>query len=150
MTQISVPAAARAATTLARVDYEDAFEAPANRAQERTAEEWARVLLEGAPAATRKALRSGWTALGLKIGAADDERLVLGWEVRHATPDLVLLGAGSRLGLDGEVFLERRPQALVAGTFVRLANPVMRAVWAVIGGGHRQTVRRLLEQGTRR
>lgn len=66
---IGVPPAARALTTLPHVDYEDGFLLETDLAETRTAEQWARAIIEETPTATRKALRRGWFALGLKLGA---------------------------------------------------------------------------------
>lgn len=147
--QIAVPPAARALSTLPRVDYEDAFLVETEAAQERTGEQWARAMLEDAPADTRRALRRGWSLLGLRLGSTDDERLVLGWEVRRSAPDFALLGTDGRLGLLGEVLFKREPHALLFATFVQLQNPATRAVWAAIAPGHRQVVGKLLARTTR-
>jgi len=148
--QVAVPPAARRLSALERIDYEDGFSvATGPAAAERTAEEWARAILEDAPAATRRALRAGWQSLGLRIGPADDEERVLGWEVRQSTPDVVLLGAGSHLGLAGELLLQRRARTLFFATFVRLDNPAARAVWAGVIPVHQQIVARLLAGAAR-
>ena len=128
--ECAVPPAARARCTLARVDYEDAFRAKAGPAPDRTGEQRARTMLEGAPPPTRTALARGWSALGLRLDCAPPDRCVLGWEIRHSTPDLVLLGARGRLGLSGELLFERRPDGLLYATFVQLDNRVARALWA--------------------
>jgi hypothetical protein len=141
-----VPAAARSLSTLSRVDYEDGTLVQVDAAPERTGEQWARAMLEDAPAETRRALRWAWTALGLKLGSTRDERLVLGQELRRSSPDHALLGADSRLGLLGEVLLERRADALFFATFVQLRTPIARAVWARVAPGHRKAVRNLLER----
>jgi hypothetical protein len=146
--QVAVPPAARALSTLPRVDYEDAFLVNAGPAQDRTAEQWARATLEDAPAMTRSALRWGWFALGLELGSTRSDRLVLGWEVRRRTPDFVLLHARSRLGLLGEVLFKRQQDTLLFATFVQLNNPIARAAWAGVAPGHRQAVRYLLEQAS--
>jgi hypothetical protein len=148
--QAPLPAAARALTTLSRLDYHDCFLAEVDEVQERTAEEWARAVLEAAPAATRAALSSGWSALGLQRGPTDDPRLVLGWEVRRSTPDFALLGAHSALGLRGEVLFKRHHGELLFATFIHLENAAARGVWAATAPGHRQIVTRLLEQAARR
>lgn len=145
-----MPPAARALTTLARVDYEDGTLVQTDAAEERTGEQWARTMLDDAPADTRRALLWVWSALGLKLGSTRDQRLVLGWEVRRTSPDFALLGADSRLGMLGEVLLERHSNALFFATFVQLQNPVARAVWAKVAPGHRQAVRNLLEQAAAR
>ncbi len=149
--QVDVPAEARELSTLPQIDYEDAHVAETSLASDRTAEEWAREILEGAPAHTRRVLRSGWASLGLQLGSTEDPDLVLGWELAHSAPDFALLtpAKGSRLGLLGEVLLTRRPDAVMIATFLELKNPAARAVWAGVAPGHRQVVRHLLGQGVR-
>ena len=117
--QIKVPAAARALSTLPRADYEDAFVVRLGSTSERTALEWARAILEGAPVATRGRLVSGWSAIGLKLGALRSDRLVLGWSVRESTDDFVLLGADSRIGMPGELLFVRRLRTVLFSTFVQ-------------------------------
>ena len=148
--QVAVPSAARALSSLPRVDYADAFLVETGPAQDRTGEQWARAFLEETSIIVRSALLWGWSALGLKLGSTPSDRYVLGWEVRRSTPDFVLLGAGSRLGLAGELLFERRQQTLLYATFVQQENPIARAVWAGVTPGHRQVVRYVLEQASRR
>jgi hypothetical protein len=148
--EIPVPDDARALSTLPRIDYEDGFLADVGPLQARTAEGWARTMLEDAPAALRGALRSGWSALGLRLGPSACEGFVLGWQVRESTGDFVLLGAGSRIGMPAELLLMRRQDELLADTFVHLGSPMARAVWAGIEPVHRPVVRQVLEQGSRR
>jgi len=143
--QISVPPEARSHRTLTRTGYEDAFVAEVPTAGDRTAEDWMRLVLEDAPLSARKTLRSGWFWLGLKLGPADSRSHVLGWEIRRRTPDLVLLGAASRIGMPAELLLERRPSSLLFCTFVRHENPVVRVAWtAIVAKPHQQVVPRLL------
>jgi hypothetical protein len=146
VSEVAVPAAAKALSTLSNVDYEDGFLVDAVPAQDRTAEEWARAILEDAPATTRRALRSGWCSLGLRLGSTRDERRVLGWEVRRSNPAFVLLGARSYIGFEGEVLVKREQDALLFSTFVQLKNPLARALWARVAPGHRRVVRSILEQ----
>jgi hypothetical protein len=148
--QVAMPASARALCTLSHVDYEDAFVVETGPAQDRTGEQWARAFLEDAPIIMRSALLWGWSALGLRLGSTRSDRFVLGWEVRRSTPDFVLLGAGSRLGLAGELLFKRRQQTLLYATFVQQENPIARAAWAGVELVHRPAVRALLEQASRR
>jgi hypothetical protein len=139
--QIAVPSAVRARSTLRHADYEDAFVLEIGAAQDRTAEQWARAILEDAPAAMRRSLRRSWLALGLKLGsAAPSDRFVLGWELRRSTPDFVLLGAGSRIGMPAELLLERRRQTLLLATFVQRGNPIARVLWASVEPMHQRVV----------
>lgn len=142
--QVALPPAARALSTLGRVDYVDAFRVETASARERTGEEWARAVLEAPPAPTRQALRRTWFALGLKLGPTGCDQHVLGWELRRNTPAVALLGAGARLGLAGELLLKRERSGLLFATFVQLKNPIARAVWAGVRPGHQQVVRSLL------
>jgi hypothetical protein len=144
--QIAVPRAARALSTLPQVDYEDAFLVHVGPAQDRTAEQWARAVLEDAPVVMRNALSSAWFALGLRPGSTRSARHVLGWEVRRSSPDDALLGAGSRLGLSAELLFERRQRTLLFATFVRQENHIGRALWVGIEPVHRPVVRYLLER----
>ena len=146
---IEVPPAARARSTLTRIDYEDAFLVETDHAQDRTAEQWVRAILEHGPTPMRRALRRAWLALGLRLGSTRSERLVLGWEVRRSRPEFALLGAGSRIGLPAEVLLERQQHTLLLATFVQHENRIARALWKRVAPGHRRVVRYVLEHRTR-
>jgi hypothetical protein len=149
VTPLDPSAAARSKSTLPRIDYEDAFLLETGPTVERTGEQWARAVIEGAPSTTRNGLSTGWLLLGLELGPTRSERHVLGWEVRRSTPQFVLLGAAGRFGLSGELLFEPRRDGLFFATFVRLANPAARAVWAGVAPRHRRVVRHLLERAGR-
>jgi hypothetical protein len=148
--QIEVPAAARELSTLSRVDYADAFRVDTGSAAGRTAEQWARAVLEDAPATTRTTLLSGWASLGLKVGRPGSDGTVLGWKVRRNTPDVLLLGADSRIGMPGELLFKRERDGLLFATFVQYGNPAARAVWAGVEHVHVRIVRSILERAGRR
>ena len=138
--QVAVPAVARARCTLPRVDYEDAFAVELGSAHLRTAEQWARAILEDAPLAMRNGLRRGWLALGLKLDAVPPERSVLGWEVRRSIRDSVLLGADSRIGMPAELLVTCQKRAIRIATFLEHRNPATRALWATVEPAHRRIV----------
>ena len=148
--KVGVPPDARAVSTLCRVDYEDAFLVDVGSVSERTAEQWARAVVEDAPATVRRTLRSGWSAIGLKLDQARSDRCVLGWEVRDSAPDFVLLGADSRIGMAGELLFMRRRDVLLFATFVQYDNHIARTVWAGVEPVHVPVVRHVLEQASRR
>jgi hypothetical protein len=102
-----------------------------------------------APAMAQRALRWTWSVLGLKLGGQPPDRFVLGWEVRRARPDFVLLGAESRIGMPAELLLMRQEQTLLFDTFVEVGNPFARALWAPVEPAHRPVVRCVLQQGIR-
>jgi hypothetical protein len=146
VSQIAVPADAQALGTLSRIDYADAFLVAVESPQERSGEQWARAALEAVPIKVRRTLQSGWSALGLKLGEAPRERSVLGWPIRRSTPDFVLLGADSRIGMPAELLFQRRQRMLLFATFVQQDNAIARAVWARVDQVHVPVVRRLLER----
>ncbi len=148
--QIAVPADARALSTLSRIDYEDAFVVDVGAVCERTAEQWARAVLEDASAGTRRRLQSGWCAIGLKLGVAPAERSVLGWPIRENSDEFVLLGAESRVGMAGELLFKRQPDALLFATFIEQEGPVARGIWAGVQPIHVPAVHRLLERTSNR
>ncbi len=144
--QIAVPPEARALATLPRVDYADAFLVEVGGIRDRTPEEWARAILEDAPESLRRSLTLGWSALGLKLGSNRSDRHVLGWEVRRSTPDHVLLGAGSRIGMPAELLVKRQGERLLFSTFVQHENLLARAVWAGVEPAHCPIVRSVLSR----
>ena len=147
--QMDLPSSARALSTLARIDYCDAFLFDVGSTHDESAEELIREILEGAPLAVRTQLLSGWSAIGLKVGNTS-ERSVLGWEVRRTVPDHVLLGAESRIGMPGELLLNKEGDALLFATSVAQRNLIARAVWAVTEPVHVRVVRDILDQASRR
>lgn len=143
--RIRVPEWVPRTSTLARVDYTDAFSVPTEPGR-RTAEQWARATLEPSRD-TESRMRRGWTALGLHV---DDDAGVAGWTVRRTGPDTVLLGADSRVGMPAELLFAVRGDQLVFATMVQHGSWATRALWAALLPTHVATVRRLLNGGARR
>lgn len=148
--QVAVPPAARALSTLARIDYADAFLVDTGPVRDRTAEEWARAILEDAPITVRSRLVSGSSTIGLKVATGRSGRSVLGWEVRAGADEFVLLGAGSRIGMPGELLFKREDHGLLFATFVQHDNLIARAVWAAVEPAHVRIVRDILKHASRR
>lgn len=146
--RIAVPPTARALSTLADVDYADAFLVEACAAS--SPEQWARAALDGAPLAVRANLQFGWSAIGLKPAIGRAARSILGWEIRASTPEFVLLGRDSLIGMPGELLFKRERDAVLFCTFVQHKNLVARAMWAAIESSHLRIVRDLLEQAAHR
>jgi hypothetical protein len=150
--QIDPSPDSRALSTLDRVDYTDAFtlDPGTGPARDRTPEQWARAVIEGAPASMRRQLRRGWRLLGLRLGPASSAQRVLGWEIRRSTPEFVLLGAGSRIGMPGELLFRRDPDGVAFATFVQQRNPLARLLWAAVTPAHQRIVRSLLTRAAAR
>ncbi|MBB4892952.1 hypothetical protein FHS39_001963 [Streptomyces olivoverticillatus] len=148
---VPVPPAAQALSTLARIDYANALLADVGPAAgDRTAEQWARAVMEDAPADTRQALTQGWTSLGLQLGPARSDGFVLGWPVRHSAPDIVLLSADPTLGLHGQLLLQREERTLLMACFIQLDSNQARALWAQAESRHPEVMHQLLEQAVSR
>lgn len=148
--QVTPDALSRSSSRLGRIDYEDAFIVDVDAPDSRRAEEWMRVILEDAPASVRLRLLSAWSAIGLKVGLPGSGRSVLGWQIRAADGDFVLLGADSRIGMPGELLLRRQENGLLFATLVRHDNAVARKLWSSIEAAHVRTVRSILEMASRR
>jgi len=148
VTQISLPAEARALSTLRRIDYEDAF--TVQGAGERTPREWAAAVIDDAPTRVRARLYTGWLSLGLRLGPPWSSQRVLGWWVAHSESDWLLLSARSWLGLRGELLFGSGPDGLLFATLIQLSNPVARSVWARITDTHQHVVRSLLTHAAAR
>jgi hypothetical protein len=142
--QVDLPPDARALSTLPRVDYEDAFLVETGPTEDRTAEQWARAMLEGTSERMRRRLRLGWFALGVQLGSTRSPDRVLGWKVRRSTPDHVLLAANSLYGFRGELLFRRQEEGLLFATFLQERNVFARALWARVAPRHRRVVRYLL------
>src|SRR3954466_898856 len=147
---VALPAEIRRLTGLPRLDYSDCVVADGVPASERSAEDWARAVIEGASARTRSVLRHAWALLGVRLGSADDPSLVLGWPVRRRGPDLVVLAAGSPIGIDAEVLCRVQDDRLLMATFMHLKNPLARLTWALVAPSHQRIVPRLIRQAIRR
>jgi hypothetical protein len=147
--QVEVPPSARALSTLPCIDYCDAFLFDEGAPHDERPDWLIREILEGAPLAVRTQLLTGWSTIGLKVDRGA-EGSVLGWQIRASTPDHVLLGAESRIGMPGELLLKKESGALLFATFVAQRNMLARAVWAVTEPVHVRVVRDILGQASRR
>jgi hypothetical protein len=144
--QIPLPDDARALTRLARIDYSDAFLLEAGI--ERSAEEWARAMLEDTPRPVQQGLLVGWTALGLRPRFARSADRVLGWPIARRDPDVLILAAASPLGLRAELLFRRAPGGLLFATLLEQRNAASRALWRAITAPHQQIIRSLLHHAT--
>ena len=148
VTQVSLPADARALSALPRIDYEDAF--VVRGGAERTPRQWASAVIDDAPARVRARLYMGWLGLGLRLGPPWSSHRVLGWRVARNEPDWLLLTASSWLGLRGELLFRSEPDGLLFATLIQQRTPVARSVWARITATHQQVVRSLLRHAANR
>ena len=145
---VTLPAQARALSTLSRIDYEDAFRLDAGI--QRSAEYWVRAMLNDAPLVVRSRLVAGWLALGLNLREPWSADRVLGWKVQHNDADVVLLAADSWLGLRGQLLFVSEPGGLLFGTLVQQNNRLVHSLWNAITDTHQHVVQSLLVHAARR
>ncbi len=148
VTAAPLPGWVREATELDRIDYCDCFLVQSTAA--RGAEEWARDVLEGAPARLRRRLPRAWSLLGLRHGSTRSPRHVLGWPIRLNTSDLVVLSARSRIGMPAELVFARDGNGWLFATLIQHDNRVVAAMWRTIADSHRRVVRYLLRSAAGR
>jgi hypothetical protein len=142
-TEIPVRADLRALSRFPHTDYADCFEIAIAPGQ-RTAEQWARVVFERAPAGLRMFVTFGWRVLGIQLAPPRVAGHVQGWRIVKNSPDAVVLQARSLAGLTARLVLRVDESVLRFGTFVRCDGLFGRAVWFGVAPLHRLVVSRLL------
>jgi hypothetical protein len=148
--KIPLPAESRARTTLPRLDYTDSFLIETGQAGERTAEQWAQLILDRAPSFWQRVLPRGWRMLGLAHVAVGTPDSVLGWPIVMNAPDCVLLSAVGRRGLSAELLVERRDDGVLFATLQDHHNRIAAIGWALITPLHQLIVMHLLKTAVRK
>src|SRR5689334_19665517 len=116
---VPLPSAVASMSELERIDYSDSFVARVPADDSRAPIDWAREILDRAPAWFRRSAPGTWRMLGLKHAPVGSPGSVLGWPVRRESGDYALLGAGSRVGMPAELLVWRRsPTQLVFATLI--------------------------------
>jgi hypothetical protein len=129
-------------------DYADAFEVRVAEPDARTAEEWLRSGLEGAPGALRGVIVFAHRfVLGLRLGPRTSPDHILGWRIEENRPELTRLGASSPF-MRGVIVAQRLdPTRARLTTFGLYTRPVPgRLIWAVAGPLHRRVAPYLMER----
>ena len=131
-----------------RPDYVDAFDVRRPAHDDRTAEQWIRAGLEGAPGWMRRIIGAAHRrVLRFRLGPLDAADHVLGWRIVASEPDLVRLETSSPLLR--AVLVARRvdPSSARLMTLLFYARPATcRIVWALVGPLHRRIAPYLLER----
>jgi hypothetical protein len=122
-----------------RPDYADTFEVRTPEPDDRTAEQWIRAGLEGAPGWMRRVILVAHRhVLGFRLGPQDAPDHVLGWRIASSTPDVMRLEAASGL-LRGALVARRvDPSCVRLTTMLFFRRPPARVIWAVVGPLHRR------------
>ncbi|MFE9251140.1 hypothetical protein [Streptomyces sp. NPDC007088] len=145
-----VPPARRVVAELAGADYASAFTVPATGLESRTADHWARAVVEQAPWPVRWALLTGWRGvLGLRLAPTYAPGHVLGWPVERDEPDAITLRARSPLLLARNT-VSVDGAGLTWTTRVHYERRAGRTVWAAAAQVHHRLLPFLLRRAVRR
>jgi hypothetical protein len=141
-----VPEPIRSLQRLDRVDYVDLFTLHTTTAPDRSAEQWARAVLEAGDAARRMAFIPWRVLLGLRLGPSHVPGYVHGWKIAGSDDDWIRLEAASWLMTCHAVAHLANGQVSVA-LFVRYDHPVAAFWWPVLSIVHRRAMPVILRQG---
>jgi hypothetical protein len=133
--EITMPADMVSLAGLDPVDYSEAFTFATDAV--RRPEEWARLILEGAPLAQRIQMRGIWTALGIRLAMPGTRGQVLGWRIGHNDPAAVVLGVRAGIGLTARIVVHAEPGRVTHAMVVRYDRAIARRVWARLAPKHR-------------
>jgi hypothetical protein len=142
VTQVTGSRSLATFSELQRVDHEDTWRVRMDGWPDRGAERCARIVLDEAPLATRVGLRTGWANIGLKLDSGANT--ILGWTIRRNTPEVVVLGLPSRVGMPGELIFRRDGPDLLFATLVQHRSRAASMLWRAILSVHVPIVRELL------
>jgi hypothetical protein len=128
-------------------DYADAFEIHLAVADQRSAEQWVRLALEGAAAPVRwvivAALRG---VLRLKLDRSSGPGYVFGWRIISSAPDVIVLEADGPVLRGVLVGRRRAPTVTAITSLIFYRHRVARPLWALVAPIHRRVARYLLER----
>jgi hypothetical protein len=143
----NVPEAIRSADTLARPDYVDCFTATAIGATDKSAEEWARALLEDTP--TGRSAPSLWRLLGLRLGPIPSTDYVQGWKIADRADDWIRIETTSRF-MTAHAVVRVDDGQLAIALFVRYDRRIAALIWPPVSVMHRRAVPVMLRQALKR
>lgn len=126
-------------------DYADLTTIATPVARDSSPEEWLRALLEEGSIGRHAAPRL-WRRIGLRLGPAGSADHVQGWRIADQGQDWIRIQTASWYMTAEAVLLVEDARVSLA-LLLRFDQPPMaRAVWAVVGPGHRRGVPRMLAQ----
>jgi hypothetical protein len=148
--QRDVPEPVRSLGGLANPDYMDLFTATTNEASEKTAEDWARAVLEGAPYYIRLGVFGvAWRfPLGLRLGPRRSPDYIIGWKIAARGEDWVRIEAASWMMTASLVF-KADEERLSWASFVRYDRRLAALVWPPGSIVHRKVGLALMRRALR-
>jgi len=131
-------------------DFGCAYEVAIAPGDNRTSEEWARAVWEGAPTPLRWFMVVGWRfVLGLRLGPRSSPDHILGWRIVHLDPDVTVCKLRSGVLSASNVFRKVDGEVFVWSTFVVYTRPMARVIWPLVSSSHRLLVRIALRRAVR-
>lgn len=142
----NVPEAIKRLSNLRQVDYMDSYTL-ATEVRDRSAEKWARAVLESTPLGRRA--RWLWQLLGLRLGPAGSPDHVQGWKIAERGSDWVRVETSSWFATAQAVCaVDNRGVSLAL--FLRYDHPIGALIWAPVSVMHQRAVPLLLGQALTR
>jgi hypothetical protein len=136
-------------TALQEHDFACAYEVVVAPGDNRSSEQWARAVWEGAPAPLRWFMLAGWRlVLGLRLGPRHSPDHILGWRIVDRGPDGTACQLRSGFLHAHNVFC-KADGTFVWSTFVTYERPIGRVIWPPASLLHRLLVRIALRRAAR-
>lgn len=139
----NIPKAIRCLDTLASPDYVDLFTAKTSGAADKSAEEWARAVLE--ETTTGRSAPVLWRRLGLRLGPRPSPDHVQGWKIADRGRDWIRIETSSWFMTAHAVVQVGDGQVSVA-LFVRYDQPIAVVIWPPVSLIHRRGAPVMLRQ----
>jgi hypothetical protein len=139
----NVPDAIRRLGALANPDYADFFTATASGATDKSAEEWARTVLEDTP--TGRSAPRLWRLLGLRLGPTPSTAYVQGWRIADRGDDWIRIEASSWC-MTAHAVVQVDEGHVSLALFVRYDRPIAALIWPAVSVMHRRAVPVMLRQ----
>ena len=144
-----VPERVHALCTFDAPDYIDSFTVHTSDARERSAEGWARAVLEEAELSRRSARRL-WRLIGLRLGPKPHSAAhVQGWSIADTGADWIRLETASWYLYAQAVCLVDESEVSLSLSLRYRRAPVARFVWAFVEKPHQRAVPIMLRQALR-
>ena len=137
-----VPEAVRSLITLTDPDYTDLFTITTPAAADRSAEEWARAVLEHAGGRPARVL---WRLMGLRLGPRHSPGHVEGWKIAARGDNWLRVETASWYLTAQAICLVEEGQVSISLS-LRYDRPIAALAWAVVSGLHQRAIPDMLRQ----
>lgn len=145
--QPDLPPTVLSLSTLPTVDYADMFTVTTDGEDDATAEQWARVALEGASPKARFLI---WqVACGLRLEPSPSPTNVAGWVIDGRGDGWIRLAAASWF-MTTQAVVTTTDDTLSVALLVHYHRPVGALLWPPLSVGHRRAMPQLLRHAVRR